>query len=33
MKKVIVKKTRYGDSVSLMGVSERVTAMKGIENA
>jgi succinyl-CoA synthetase alpha subunit len=33
MKKVIVKKNRYVDSVSLMGVSERVTAMKGIENA
>ena len=33
MKKVIVKKNRYVDSVSLMGVSERVTAMQGIENA
>ena len=33
MKKVIVKKNRYVDSVSLMGVSERVTAMEGIENA
>ena len=33
MKKVIVKKNRYVDSVSLMGVSERVTAMDGIENA
>ena len=32
MKKVIVKKNRYVDSVSLMGVSERVTAMEGIEN-
>ena len=30
MKKVIVKKNRYVDSVSLMGVSERVTAMEGI---
>ena len=33
MKKVVVKKNRYVDSVSLMGVSERVTAMQGIENA
>ena len=33
MKKVVVKKNRYVDSVSLMGVSERVTAMEGIENA
>ena len=33
MKKVVVKKNRYVDSVSLMGVSERVTAMAGIENA
>ena len=33
MKKVIVKKNRYVDSVSLMGVSERVTAMEGVENA
>lgn len=33
MKKVIVKKNRYVDSVSLMGVSERVTAMQGVENA
>ena len=33
MKKVIIKKNRYVDSVSLMGVSERVTAMQGIENA
>lgn len=33
MKKVVVKKNRYVDSVSLMGVSERVTAMDGIENA
>ena len=32
MKKVIVKKNRYVDSVSLMGVSEKVTAMKGVEN-
>jgi FdrA protein len=28
-----VKKNRYVDSVSLLGVSERVTAMQGIENA
>ena len=33
MKNVVVKKNRYVDSVSLMGVSERVTAMQGIENA
>ena len=33
MKKVIVKKNRYVDSVSLMGVSERVTALQGIANA
>ena len=33
MKKVIIKKNRYVDSVSLMGVSERVTAMAGVENA
>ena len=33
MKKVVVKKNRYVDSVSLMGVSERVTAMQGVENA
>ena len=33
MKKVIVKKNRYEDSVSLMGVSERVTALQGIANA
>ena len=33
MKKVVVKKNRYVDSVSLMGVSERVTAMDGIDNA
>ena len=33
MKKVVVKKNRYVDSVSLMGVSERVTALAGIENA
>ena len=33
MKKVVVKKNRYVDSVSLMGVSERVTALEGIENA
>ena len=32
MKKVVVKKNRYVDSVSLMGVSDRVMAIKGVEN-
>lgn len=32
MKKVIVKKKRYVDSVSLMGVAERVMMLKGVEN-
>ena len=33
MKKIVVKKKRYVDSVSLMGVSDRVMALKGISNA
>ncbi len=33
MKKVVVKKNRYVDSVSLMSVSDRVMALKGISNA
>lgn len=32
MKKAIVKKNRYVDSVSLMGVSDRVMTLKGVEN-
>lgn len=32
MKKVIVKKNRYVDSVSLMGVSDRVMTIAGVEN-
>jgi len=32
MKKVVVKKNRYVDSVSLMGVSDRVMTLKGIQN-
>ena len=33
MKKIVIKKNRYVDSVSLMGVSDRVMALKGIINA
>ena len=33
MKKIVIKKNRYVDSVSLMGVSDRVMALKGITNA
>ena len=32
MKKVVVKKNRYVDSVSLMGVSDRVMTLKGVNN-
>ena len=32
MKKVVIKKNRYVDSVSLMGVSDRVMTLKGVEN-
>ena len=32
MKKVVVKKNRYVDSASLMGVSDRVMALGGVEN-
>lgn len=32
MKKVVVKKNRYVDSVSLMSVSDRVMTLKGVEN-
>ena len=33
MKQVVVKKNRYADSVSLMSLSEQVSAIPGIENA
>lgn len=33
MKKVILKKNRYVDSVSLMGIGDKVKALGGIENA
>ena len=33
MKKTVIKKNRYVDSVSLMNVSERVTALEGVGNA
>ena len=33
MKKVVIKKNRYVDSVSLMGVADRVMTLKGITNA
>lgn len=33
MKKVIVKKNRYVDSVSLMGLSDKVSTYEGVENA
>lgn len=32
MKKVVIKKNRYVDSVSLMGVSDRVLTIKGVSN-
>ena len=32
MKKVVIKKNRYVDSVSLMGVSDRVMTIQGVEN-
>lgn len=32
MRKVVVKKNRYVDSVSLMSVSDRVTALNGVSN-
>ena len=32
MKKVVVKKNRYVDSVSLMSVSDRVTVLPGVTN-
>ena len=32
MKKVVVKKNRYVDSVSLMSVSDRVTVLPGVSN-
>lgn len=32
MKKVVIKKNRYVDSVSLMSVSDRVTALPGVTN-
>ena len=33
MKKVILKKNRYVDSVSLMAVGDKVTKLEGISNA
>ncbi len=33
MRKVVIKKNRYVDSVSLMGVSDRVMTIHGVENA
>ena len=33
MKKVVIKKNRYVDSVSLMGVADRVMTLKGVTNA
>ena len=33
MKKVVVKKNRYVDSVSLMAVGDKVTQLDGVENA
>ncbi|MBP5288420.1 MAG: FdrA family protein [Clostridia bacterium] len=33
MKQVVVKKNRYADSVSLMNISEQVSAVPGVENA
>lgn len=32
MKKVVIKKNRYVDSVSLMGISDRVLTIKGVSN-
>ena len=33
MKKVVIKKNRYVDSVSLMGVADRVMTLAGVTNA
>ena len=33
MKKVVIKKNRYVDAVSLMGVADRVMTLKGVTNA
>ena len=33
MKKVVIKKNRYVDSVSLMGVADRVMTLSGVTNA
>ncbi|MBR0327715.1 MAG: hypothetical protein IIX09_07935, partial [Clostridia bacterium] len=33
MKKIQLKKNRYVDSVSLMGIGDKVTALGGIENS